>query len=195
MKKIIASLLVLALVTSCDPKNEHESEENHDNKDVTTDANDPVIGFNDYIVAQVDQSEIILATLMDLDAMDISAQDMITKAEEAKVTLDESIKSVEKLQPVGDGANDFLLATVEHLNNVKLVANVYVDFAEDLAIPDSLWNEEMGSRWLNLAEPLFADYNDSYEQLEMAQGSYAALNNIDIIPSEETIEELYEQSK
>lgn len=192
MKKIIYTFLGLTILfSSC-----NEETENHDEVTPTeTESEDDVISFNDYIVSQVDQSELLLAKMMDLDEMDIPANEMITNAEEAMIQLDESIQSLEGTKVVGNGGDDFLSAAINHINNVKLVVNIYIDFAEDLSIPDSLWTEEMGSKWVDLAEPIYEEYEISYENLEMTQESFGALNDMDIIPSDVTIEELYEESK
>ncbi len=156
---------------------------------------DDVVEFNDGIVAHIDMGEVQMAKLMDLDDQDVSAAEMLAAAEETIGDVEQRIGKLEKLNPTGPGAEDFLSAAIDHLKNVREVAQVYADFSEDLEIPDSLWTEDMGAMWMNLAEPIFADYEDSYEQLELTQSSFANMNNMDIIPSDVTIDDLYEESK
>lgn len=192
-------LLIIAtgvLLASCGDEPQGGLEENqHDAAQIEDGEADNVIEFNDGIVAHVDMGEVQMAKLMDLDAQDVSAEEMSAAANQAMDDVESRIQTLENLNPVGAGGDDFLASAINHLKNVKAVAGVYADFAADLEIPDSLWTEDMGTMWMNLAEPAFADYEDSYEQLEMAQGNYGSLNNMDIIPSDETIEDLYEETK
>jgi hypothetical protein len=199
MKKNILLLFAgLALAfTACQEETpeSHLEETEHDAAQIEDGEADGVIEFNDGIVALIDLGELQMAKLMDLDAMDVTAEEMANGAAEAQAEVNASILTLENLKPVGPGGEEFLSAAVNHLNNVKMVAGIYADFAEDLEVPDSLWTEDMGTMWMNLAEPAFADYEDSYEQLEMEQANYGSLNQMDIIPSDVTIEELYEETK
>lgn len=199
MKKNILFLFTgLALFfTSCGDSEPESNLDNtkHDAEQVDDGEADGVIEFNDGIVAHIDMGEVQMAKLMDLDAQDVSADEMIAAANEAMADIDTRITTLENLTPIGVGGDDFLNSALSHLHNVKAVVGVYIDFANDLEIPDSLWTEEMGTMWMNLAEPAFADYEDSYAQLEVDQGNYGSMNDMDIIPSDVTIEDLYEESK
>ncbi|MCB9188804.1 MAG: hypothetical protein H6599_05935 [Flavobacteriales bacterium] len=199
MKKNLLLLfagLSLAFTSCGDSAPESNLEETqHDADQIADGQADGVVEFNDGIVAHVDMGELQMAKLMDLDDQDVPAAEMLAAANEAMADVEQRIKTLEALSPTGIGGDDFLSSAIDHLKNVKAVAEVYAEFSNDLETPDSLWTEDMGAMWMNLAEPIFADYEDSYTQLEISQGTYGSLNNMDIIPSDVTIEDLYEESK
>lgn len=184
--------------TSCDQKEDETNETVETKQTEDTDEDTPgksVNQFNDEIVEHADIGNLHMAKLMDLDNQDVSSEEMTMAANEAISDITERINLLNSSKPVGYGGDEFLASAVDHLENVKAVAQVYIDFSDILMIPDGEWTEEMGTKWANLAEPIFADYEDSFEQLEIAQGNYASLNDKDIVPSGETLEELYEETK
>lgn len=194
MKKSLLLLFVgcgLAF-TSCSEAAPEENNESTANNTAEVEKDNQINQFNNEIVSNIDESEIHLAKLKELDAMDIPAEEMISSAEAIVSDLDTKIAALQNLQPAGNGGEEFVSAAIGHLINVKAVATVYIDFAADLAIPDSLWTEEIGAMWMNLAEPQFGNYEDSYEQLEMSQANFGSLNDKDLVPSGETLEEMAE---
>lgn len=187
--------LVFSACESSTPEEEALNDAKHDAEQIEDGQADGVIEFNDGIVAHIDMGELQLAKLMDLDEADVSVDEMNAAVQEAKIDIADRIYALENLTPTGVGGADFLSAAIDHLDKVSLVVHVYGNFAAELETPDSLWTEEMGTAWMNMAEPSFADYEDSYELLEIEQSNYGSLNNMDIIPSDVTIEEMYEESK
>lgn len=190
---IAATLIFFASCESHEP--ETALEENEQQIEAIEDGADNIIEFNDGIVAHIDMGEVQLAKLMDLDAMDASPEEIISSSMEANGDIASRISVLAELKPFGYGGEEFLDAAIQHLTNVLEITNVYSDFASELAIPDEEWTDEMIEKWENLAEPVFSKYEDSYTQLEFAQEEYGALNEMDIIPSDVTIEELYEETK
>ncbi|CAG5086590.1 hypothetical protein [Parvicella tangerina] len=199
--KLLLLLSTTTLLLACENKPNEEVEHSEDVADTNTQENsskieDDIVLFNNSVVAHTDMAEVQIAQLMELDEQDVNAEEMIAAAEKVKLDIQDRVNDLTHLKAVGNGSEDFLKAAIDHLSTVERLTDIYIDFADNLSVPDSLWNEEMGKLWLNLAEPVFLEYEDSYELLEIAQGNFSSLNDKDLVPSfDKTLEELQEETQ
>lgn len=198
----VSTLAVIAATTlfvSCGgadaPKNEFEEQELKSGNLEKGGVNDPV-EFNDGLIAQVNMSDVFLTELADLDEQDVSGDEMETAAKGIIDELDDRISGLEKIDAPGGAAGvAFLDATIDQLKSTKALAKAYFDFSEDLATPDADWTDDMVDSWDMAIGPLFEQYDVTYEQLEVTQTAYASTQNMELVDSDVSIDDLYEQSK
>lgn len=195
---LITLFAATAIFVSCEtkeePKNELEAAEMESEELLSGEADGP-IAFNDGLVGHVDMSEVHLAELYDLDDQDVSGEEMEAAAKKIIDDLDERINGLEKVTPVGQGGQTFLDATIDQLKSTRALAKVYFDYSDDLAVPDMEWSDEMAEEWDGAIDALYEQYDNTFDALESAQSTYASYQDMDIIDSDVTIEDMYEQSK
>ena len=198
MKNIFLTACAVALLVSCEtkkePKNELEAAEMQSDDLINGGANDAV-AFNDGLVAHIDMSEVHLAELYDLDDQDVPAEEIQAAATKIIADLDKRIAGLKTVNPVGKAGDQFLAATINQLKSVSDIVKMYFDHAGDLAIPDDEWTDEMADSWYDEMDMLDLQYEETFDALETAQSLYASYQDMEIVESDVTIEDMYEQSK
>ena len=180
MKKTILTLIAFAFVlSSCESKEEKTDEKKKTTVEISTDG---FLDFNNEIVSNVDAAQLILASLAELDDKNVPASEMEIAADAAKNDAKAILNNIQALAPLGKGGPEYHTAAIAFMNEVINLSQVYRDFAVTLSITEGEWNELQVQEWLNLAEPVFLDYQDSFKYLGTMQGNYAAYQNIEINP-------------
>jgi len=188
MKNLFLPLiLICSILTSCETKEELKEE----SKKTVTVSTDIYLDVNDAIIERVEKAQIILAQLDELDAKNVLENEMSLAAESAKKEVAVLTEELKEIVPVGKGGTEYLYAAVDFLSSASEVIQVYSDFAPSLSIIEDDWSELQVQEWFNLAEPVFLDYKQSFDELIIQQSNYAALQNIEIesLESEITSEE------
>lgn len=194
----IAVLAASTMFVSCGtetPKNEFEEAKMKSGDLESGNVNDP-IEFNDGLVAQIDMSEVYLTELYDLDDQDVTSDEMEAAAKKIIDDLQDRINGLEKVDaPGGAAGSAFLEATIDQLKSTKALAKTYFDFSEELSLPDAEWTDEMVDSWDNAIDPLYEQYDYTFEELEVTQSAYASKQDFQVVDTGVTIEDMYEQSK
>lgn len=196
MKKsiLVFSLLATAFV-SCETKEEQKEESTKTVKTVKIDKGS-FLDFNDAIIVEVNKLQDILNVLKDKDDQNISEEEMILAAAEAKEKAKEIKSTLQTITPSGKGSEDYLAAAINLAEATANVAQVYDDFAGTLSIIEEEWDEQQVMEWMNMAEPPFMDYQDAFKHVGLMQENYSAFQNIEIesiIEEEVTEEEISEE--
>lgn len=202
--KLITPLLFISisLIFSCSaPANTEEEDSHETSKENTNEINDTtevildeIVQFNNSLVNHTDMAVVQIAHLMELDEQNVSADEMKKAAEEVKKDITSRIQNLKHLPINGAGGQEFVSTAIDHLTIVNRLADIYIKFADNLAIPDDSWDEEMVNSWVNEAEPIFLEYEDSYILLDIAQGNFSSLNDKDLVPAfDKSLEELQEE--
>jgi hypothetical protein len=199
MKKTItlfaaATTLLVSCGSTDSPKNEFEEAQMKSEHLENGAVNDP-IEFNDGLVAHIDMSEVHLAQLYDLDDQDVSGDEMEAAAKKIIDDLADRISGLEKVEAVGNIGDAFLEATIDQLKSTKALAKAYFDFSEDLAVPDEEWTDDMVESWEMATDPLYEQYDNTFDELENTQAAYAAKQDFQVVDTGVTIDDMYEQSK
>lgn len=190
-KSILIFGFIATAFVSCETK---EDVKKGDEKPVkTVEINtDSYLDFNDAVIVEVNKLQDILNVLKDKDAQDISEEEMILAAADAKEQVKGVKSTLQAMVPVGKGSEEYLAAAIALAEATINVTQVYNDFAASLSIIEEEWNEQQVKEWMNIAEPPFMEYLDAFEYLGLMQQNYSAFQNIEIesiIEEEETTEE------
>ncbi len=168
----------LALI-ACETKENKEESKNEPVKTVEI-SKDSYLDFNDAIVVEITEAQAILNTLKDLDDKNVSEEEMILAASDAKEKAKSVKENLKNIIPSGKGSEDYLVAAIGVVEATINVTQVYNDFAGTLSIPEDEWTESQIMEWMNMAEPPFMEYQDAFTHLGLMQGNYAAYQNLEI---------------
>ncbi len=179
MKHSIFSIVFLFIIFSC---SESKSKTEIKNKEVVVEDQMTIFEFNDILVSNFNNAELLMLEIWEMDNQDAPEEDIKSKAEEYVIEINKILEQVQTINPVGIGGEAYLEAYIEHLQSYQNIFNIFINYSYILATPDEEWNQKMGEEWMNNAEPIFAAYEISIEKLEEKQANYAVQNNLDIVP-------------
>ena len=179
MKNYIVFIILLLIISSCsETKNKKEIK----NKEVVTEEQMTIFEFNDILVSNFNNAELLMLEIWEMDNQDAPEEDIKAKSEKYFIEINKSIEKVKNLNPIGQGGEEYFKAYIEHMSAYQNIFNIFINYAYILATPDEEWDKEMGEEWMNNAEPIFASYELTVQKLEEKQANYAVLNNLDIVP-------------
>lgn len=178
MKYSIIFIIFIIITSSC---SETINNKEFNSKEVVEEPL-TIFEFNDLLVSHFDRAEILMLEIWEMDNQDAPEEDIKAKAEEYIIEINKSIEETKNITPIGEGGEDYLKAYVEHMYSYQNIFNIFINYAYILATPDEEWDQQMGSEWMNNAEPVFAEYEITIKYLEEKQAYYAVHNNLDIVP-------------
>jgi hypothetical protein len=192
MKKTILAFGILATtLVACETKENADDTKDKTVKTVEI-SKDSYLDFNDAIVMEISNVQAILTTLKELDAQDISEEEMVLAAAAAKEQAKVVKTNLQNIPPTGKGSEAYLAAAIDVVEATINVTQVYHDFASTLSIIEDEWSEQQIMEWMNMAEPPFMDYQDAFTLLGLMQQNYAAFQNLEI---ESLVEEVPEEDE
>lgn len=196
MRKIIISLLSVALIGCAsnekEPKNELENQENTANNLESNEVYD-VVDYNDGLLAEITLLDVKLAQLLDFDEKNVSEEEMTKAINNALAEQEKVVKGLEEVTPFGVGGQEFKDAALRYAMDTKEMFDVYKEFEGKFHIPDEEWTEEDANAWSDKYNAAYDIYAAAYDNFEEVQQSYADKNDITL---EYTVdpEEIYEES-
>lgn len=178
-KSLLAFGMLTITLVACETKENKEEVKDETVKTVEI-SKDSFLDFNDAIVVEISKVQAILNTLKELDDQDVTEEEMILAASDAKEKAKKVKTNLQNIPPSGKGSEEYLAAAISVVEATINVTQVYSDFAGSLSIPEDDWSESQIMEWMNMAEPPFMDYQDAFTHLGLMQGNYAAFQNLEI---------------
>ena len=195
MKNLLLLPFATLLLISCEeaPKNELEVQENTA-ADLESGRVYGSVDYNDGLLAESTLLDVKMAMLEDLDAADVSRDEMVAACKDAMAEYDRVISALNSVEAYGVKGEEFKQAVIDYVKTTGRIFNMYNDYADLLAIPDSEWTEEKASIWDETYNAIFEDYIAANDKCIEVQEAYASLNDMRLEYSGSTAEEIYEES-
>ena len=195
MRKLLLLPITAFLITSCGeaPKNELEAQENIAENIESGNIYGPV-DYNDGLLAEITLLEVKLAMLADLDAKDVSTEEMVAACKESMKEYDKVMSALQNIEPFGLKGAEFKEAVIELVKHTGKMFNLYNEYSHILAVPDAEWTTENAEIWDEAYNAIYDDYELANESCIEIQDQYASLNNMNLDYTGATAEEIYEES-
>jgi hypothetical protein len=195
MKKLLLLPIAALLFSSCDqgPKNELEAQENIAENIESGKVYGPV-DYNDGLLAESMLVDVKFAMLRDLDDKDVSAEDMKAACAESMEEYDRVMSALGKIEPYGEKGGDFKTAIINYVRVAGRFFNMYNDYADQLAIPDTEWADEDLENWDEIYTAIMDDFSAVNDIVIEVQSEYASLNRMLLEDKGSDAEEIYEES-
>mgnify|MGYP006089512293 CR=1 FL=1 len=195
MKKLLLLPLAALFLNSCSqgPKNGLEEQESIA-KNIESGQVYDYADYNDGLLAEATLVDVKLAMLQDLDAKDVSAEEMEAACIEAMDEYDRVINALNNISPYGLHAEEFKQSVIKCLKIEVRLFNMYSDYADLLAIPDIEWAEEEAVMWDETYSAIWEDYLIANDEIASVQEEYSRLNGMPIGGESQSGVEIYEES-
>lgn len=198
MRKITIILGVTALLVSCGDKGGKPETEldkiTETAKDIVENGASSPLNFNEGLLGEITLLDVKFRELDDMDAMDTTVNAIEASAKASIEEAENVIKSIEKMESVGIGADHFKDAGLDLAKAFKEYAEGYREIADVLAVPDSKWTLEQLDRWGAFDSIYYTKYVEVGDRFNEEQLNYFDLNGL---TAGETVDagKIYEESK